>query len=91
MHSRGDGEGVWHTQVGTETEGSLMAPAERTGATAMRPSFGAVGRSGIMSLVDSLVELPWLMPCPMRMQHAPTCCVHQSWRLLRKSRERALH
>ena len=33
-----------------------MAPAERTGATAMRPSFGAIGRSGVMSLVDSLVR-----------------------------------
>ncbi|EIE21164.1 amidase signature enzyme [Coccomyxa subellipsoidea C-169] len=40
--------------VGTETEGSLMAPAERTGATALRPSFGLIGRSGVMSLVDSL-------------------------------------
>ncbi len=44
--------------VGTETEGSLMAPAERCGATAMRPTFGAVGRSGVMSLVDSLVRIP---------------------------------
>ena len=43
--------------VGTETEGSLMAPAERCGATAMRPTFGAVGRSGVMSLVDSLVRI----------------------------------
>ena len=48
---------VRHLQVGTETEGSLMAPAERTGATAMRPTFGLIGRSGVMSLVDSLVRL----------------------------------
>ncbi|CAK0784217.1 hypothetical protein CVIRNUC_007421 [Coccomyxa viridis] len=40
--------------LGTETEGSLMAPAERTGATGMRPSFGVIGRSGVMTLVDSL-------------------------------------
>ncbi|KAK9825906.1 hypothetical protein WJX81_004298 [Elliptochloris bilobata] len=40
--------------IGTETEGSLMAPAERCGATALRPTFGAIGRSGVMSLVDSL-------------------------------------
>ena len=33
-----------------------MAPAERTGATALRPSFGCIGRSGVMSLVDSLVS-----------------------------------
>ena len=36
-----------------------MAPAERTGATGMRPSFGVIGRSGVMTLVDSLV-------CPIR-------------------------
>ena len=55
---------AWYTltpygcmQVGTETEGSLMAPAERTGASAMRPSFGTIGRSGVMSLVDSLVSV----------------------------------
>ena len=42
--------------IGTETEGSLMAPAERCGATALRPTFGAVGRAGVMSLVDSLVR-----------------------------------
>ncbi|BDA44986.1 Glutamyl-tRNA(Gln) amidotransferase subunit A [Coccomyxa sp. Obi] len=43
--------------VGTETEGSLMAPAERTGATALRPTFGLIGRSGVMSLVDSLDKM----------------------------------
>ncbi|CAL5229954.1 g13383 [Coccomyxa viridis] len=40
--------------LGTETEGSLMAPAERVGATGMRPSFGVIGRSGVMTLVDTL-------------------------------------
>ncbi len=49
-------------QVGTETEGSLMAPAERTGATALRPTFGLIGRSGVMSLVDSLV---WINLFPL--------------------------
>ena len=44
-----------HLQLGTETEGSLMAPAERVGATGMRPSFGVIGRSGVMTLVDTLV------------------------------------
>ena len=45
-------------QLGTETEGSLMAPAERVGATGMRPSFGIIGRSGVMTLVDTLVRFP---------------------------------
>lgn len=49
--------------LGTETEGSLMAPAERCGTTAMRPTFGAVGRSGVMSLVDSLVRPARCLPC----------------------------
>ena len=34
-----------------------MAPAERVGATGMRPSFGLIGRSGVMTLVDTLVYL----------------------------------
>ena len=38
-----------------------MAPAERVGATGMRPSFGVIGRSGVMTLVDSLVR-----PCTLR-------------------------
>ena len=50
---------TWYLQLGTETEGSLMAPAERTGATGMRPSFGIIGRSGVMTLVDSLVCPIW--------------------------------
>ena len=46
-----------------------MAPAERTGATGMRPSFGVVGRAGVMTLVDSLVcpickyQKPYLGSC----------------------------
>lgn len=54
--------------LGTETEGSLLAPAERCGATAMRPTFGAVGRSGVMSLVDSLAR-------PARWRPCSVCCV----------------
>ena len=42
--------------VGTETEGSLMSPADTCGVTAMRPSLGSIGRSYVMTLADSLVS-----------------------------------
>ena len=42
--------------VGTETEGSLMSPAETCGTSAMRPSMGSIGRSYTMTLADSLVR-----------------------------------
>lgn len=41
--------------LGTETGGSITYPANTCGVTAHRSSFGLVGRSNIMSLVESLV------------------------------------
>lgn len=41
--------------IGSETAGSLTYPASRCGITSLRPTFGAVGRSGVMSLSESLV------------------------------------
>lgn len=41
--------------LGTETGGSIIFPANTCGITALRPSFGLVSRSNIMSLAESLV------------------------------------
>lgn len=40
--------------LGTETQGSLVSPAARCGATAVRPTPGLVPRTGVMQLADSL-------------------------------------
>lgn len=40
--------------IGTETWGSIVSPSARCGATGLRPSFGAVSRSGAMVLSWSL-------------------------------------
>lgn len=41
--------------IGSETLGSMMLPASRCGVTALRPTFGMVGRTGVMSISESLV------------------------------------
>lgn len=41
--------------IGSETAGSITYPASRCGVTALRPTFGAVGRTGVMSISESLV------------------------------------
>ncbi|GAB2213443.1 hypothetical protein Drorol1_Dr00021486 [Drosera rotundifolia] len=43
--------------IGSETCGSITYPASRCGVTALRPSFGAVGRTGVMSISESLDKL----------------------------------
>nr|XP_017250543.1 PREDICTED: glutamyl-tRNA(Gln) amidotransferase subunit A-like [Daucus carota subsp. sativus] len=43
--------------IGSETAGSMMYPADRCGVTALRPTFGTVGRTGVMSVSDSLDKL----------------------------------
>lgn len=43
--------------VGSETAGSMTYPAARCGITCLRPTFGTVGRSGVMSLSESLDKL----------------------------------
>lgn len=40
--------------LGTETWGSIVSPATRCGVTGLRPSFGAVSRSGAMALSWSM-------------------------------------
>ncbi|GMQ09428.1 hypothetical protein CsSME_00052813 [Camellia sinensis var. sinensis] len=41
--------------IGSETAGSITYPAARCGVTALRPTFGSVGRTGVMSISESLV------------------------------------
>ncbi|XP_077228171.1 amidase family protein [Tasmannia lanceolata] len=43
--------------IGSETAGSISYPAARCGVTALRPTFGAVGRTGVMSISESLDKL----------------------------------
>ncbi|KAI3967316.1 hypothetical protein MKW92_034776 [Papaver armeniacum] len=43
--------------IGSETAGSMTYPAARCGVTAIRPTFGMVGRTGVMSLSESLDKL----------------------------------
>ncbi len=40
--------------IGTETQGSIVSPSTRCGATGLRPSFGTVSRYGAMVLCWSL-------------------------------------
>ncbi|XVF08563.1 hypothetical protein REPUB_Repub07fG0014000 [Reevesia pubescens] len=43
--------------IGSETSGSITFPAARCGVTALRPTFGTVGRTGVLSLSESLDKL----------------------------------
>ncbi|XP_019463604.1 PREDICTED: uncharacterized protein LOC109362339 isoform X2 [Lupinus angustifolius] len=43
--------------IGSETAGSITYPASRCGVTALRPTFGTIGRTGVMSLSESLDKL----------------------------------
>ncbi|KAE8720202.1 Glutamyl-tRNA(Gln) amidotransferase subunit A isoform 4 [Hibiscus syriacus] len=43
--------------IGSETAGSITYPAARCGVTALRPTFGSVGRTGVMSISESLDKL----------------------------------
>ncbi|KAL0441767.1 UNVERIFIED_CONTAM: Glutamyl-tRNA(Gln) amidotransferase subunit A [Sesamum radiatum] len=43
--------------IGSETAGSITYPAARCGVTALRPTFGTVGRTGVLSLSESLDKL----------------------------------
>ncbi|KAF3444141.1 hypothetical protein FNV43_RR13831 [Rhamnella rubrinervis] len=43
--------------IGSETAGSITYPAARCRVTALRPTFGMVGRSGVMSISESLDKL----------------------------------
>jgi Asp-tRNA(Asn)/Glu-tRNA(Gln) amidotransferase A subunit family amidase len=41
--------------IGSETAGSIAYPAARCGVTALRPTFGTVARTDVMSISESLV------------------------------------
>ncbi|TYI52097.1 hypothetical protein E1A91_D12G222300v1 [Gossypium mustelinum] len=43
--------------IGSETAGSITYPASRCGVTTLRPTFGSVGRTGVMSLSERLDKL----------------------------------
>ncbi|KAK3183295.1 hypothetical protein Dsin_030581 [Dipteronia sinensis] len=43
--------------IGSESAGSITYPASRCGVTALRPTFGTVGRTGVMSIAESLDKL----------------------------------
>ncbi|XP_024023405.1 uncharacterized protein LOC21394847 [Morus notabilis] len=43
--------------IGSETSGSISFPAARCGVTALRPTFGTIGRTGVMSISESLDKL----------------------------------
>ncbi|GAA0149316.1 ligase [Lithospermum erythrorhizon] len=43
--------------IGSETAGSMTYPAARCGVTALRPTFGTVDRTGVMSISESLDKL----------------------------------
>ncbi|RWR73166.1 Glutamyl-tRNAGln amidotransferase subunit A isoform 1 [Cinnamomum micranthum f. kanehirae] len=43
--------------IGSETAGSITYPAARCGVTALCPTFGTVGRTGVMSISESLDKL----------------------------------
>jgi Asp-tRNA(Asn)/Glu-tRNA(Gln) amidotransferase A subunit family amidase len=50
-------EGASGSSVGSETGGSIVAPAMRCGVTGLRPTFGRVPRTGAMTLCWSLDKL----------------------------------
>jgi len=43
--------------IGSETAGSITYPAARCGVTALRPTFGTVARTNVMSISESLDKL----------------------------------
>ncbi len=46
--------GLVSFSIGTETLGSIISPSTRCGASGLRPTFGAVSRSGFMTLSWSM-------------------------------------
>lgn len=52
--SAGVSAGLFPFAIGTETWGSIVSPAIRTGTSGLRPTFGRVSRSGAMALSWSM-------------------------------------
>jgi len=49
--------GLCSFAIGTETLGSIVSPADRTGTVGLRPTFGRVSRAGTMALCWSLDKI----------------------------------
>lgn len=49
--------GLFHFAIGTETLGSIVSPCDRCGTAGLRPTFGRVARTGVMSLVWSMDKI----------------------------------
>jgi len=49
--------GLCSFAIGTETLGSIVSPADRTGIVGLRPTFGRVSRAGAMALCWSLDKI----------------------------------
>ena len=49
--------------IGSETLGSIVSPATRSGATGLRPTFGRVSRNGAMSLSWSMDKIGPIARC----------------------------
>lgn len=50
----GTSAGLFPFGIGTETWGSIVSPANRTGTTGLRPTFGRISRHGAMALSWSM-------------------------------------
>ena len=46
--------GLYGFAIGSETLGSIVSPSDRCGCAGLRPTFGRVARTGVMSLVWSM-------------------------------------
>ncbi len=53
----GTAAGLMAFALGTETYGSIVSPSVRCGTTGLRPTFGRVPKSGVMSLCWSLDKI----------------------------------
>ena len=53
----GTAAGLMAFALGTETYGSIVSPSVRCGTTGLRPTFGRVPRTGVMSLCWSLDKI----------------------------------
>ena len=53
----GTAAGLYAFSLGTETYGSIVSPCMRCGTTGLRPTFGRVARTGVMSLCWSLDKI----------------------------------
>ncbi len=53
----GTAAGLFAFSIGSETHGSILSPAATCGVTGLRPTYGRVSRTGVMSLSWSMDKL----------------------------------